>query len=115
MKVGQLKNLIKEAVKEVIQSELKEILLEAIKAPKQPIHTQTVQTQAPVLEQRDFTDNNTPPNTNLRTSYLEILNETANPKPAGNFVVNSSDVINGTLHEGEVGMDQITQLMKGNG
>ena len=37
MKTAELKNLIKEAVREAIQEELKDILLEAVRAPKAPI------------------------------------------------------------------------------
>ena len=35
MKVSQLKTIVKEAVKEAIQEEIKDILLEAVKSPKQ--------------------------------------------------------------------------------
>ena len=37
MKTAELKSLIKEAVREAIQEELKDILLEAVRAPKAPI------------------------------------------------------------------------------
>ena len=37
MKTTELKTLIKEAVREAIQEELKDILLEAVRAPKAPI------------------------------------------------------------------------------
>ena len=37
MKTAELKNIIKEAVREAIQEELKDILLEAVRAPKAPI------------------------------------------------------------------------------
>ena len=38
MKTTELKNLIKEAVREAIQEELKDILLEAVRAPKTVVH-----------------------------------------------------------------------------
>jgi hypothetical protein len=38
MKPSELKSFIKEAVREAIQEELKDILLEAVRAPKLPIH-----------------------------------------------------------------------------
>jgi hypothetical protein len=38
MKPSELKSFIKEAVREAIQEELKDILLEAVRAPKAPIH-----------------------------------------------------------------------------
>ena len=34
MKLSQLKNIVKEAVKEAIQEEMKDILMEAVRAPK---------------------------------------------------------------------------------
>jgi hypothetical protein len=37
MKTAELKNIIKEAVREAIQEELKDILLEAVRSPKAPI------------------------------------------------------------------------------
>jgi hypothetical protein len=37
MKPSELKSFIKEAVREAIQEELKDILLEAVRAPKIPI------------------------------------------------------------------------------
>jgi hypothetical protein len=40
MKSTDFKKLIKEAVREAIQEELKDILLEAVKSPKQVVHTQ---------------------------------------------------------------------------
>ena len=40
MKVSQLKSIVKEAVKEAIQEEMKDILLEAVRSPKQPIQYQ---------------------------------------------------------------------------
>ena len=52
MKIDGLKKLIKEAVREVIQEELKDILLEAVKSPKTvvqetyiPVSPSTVNTQ----------------------------------------------------------------------
>ena len=38
MKPSELKSFIKEAVREAIQEELKDILLEAVRAPKVPTH-----------------------------------------------------------------------------
>ena len=44
MKPSELKSFIKEAVREAIQEELKDILLEAVRAPKLPIQ-ETYQVQ----------------------------------------------------------------------
>ena len=37
MKVSQLKTIVKDAVREAIQDELKDILLEAVRSPKQVV------------------------------------------------------------------------------
>ena len=37
MKISQLKKIIKESVKEAIQEEMKDILIEAVRAPKQVV------------------------------------------------------------------------------
>jgi Arc/MetJ family transcription regulator len=37
MKLSELKSVVKDAVREAIQEELKDILLEAIKSPKQVV------------------------------------------------------------------------------
>ena len=52
MKLTELKKVLKETVREVIQEELKDILLEAVKSPK-------VVTQTPVME--SFNPIPTPP------------------------------------------------------
>ena len=38
MKISQLKSIVKEAVKEAIQEEMKDILIEAVRAPKQTVY-----------------------------------------------------------------------------
>ena len=38
MKLSQLKNIVKEAVKEAIQEEMKDILIEAVRSPKQTVY-----------------------------------------------------------------------------
>ena len=37
MKLSQLKKIVKDAVKEAIQEEMKDILLEAVRIPKQTV------------------------------------------------------------------------------
>ena len=37
MKLSELKNVVKDAVKEAIQEEMKDILLEAVRSPKQVV------------------------------------------------------------------------------
>tara|TARA_Y100000034_G_C6626929_1_gene273513 strand:- start:42 stop:380 length:339 start_codon:yes stop_codon:yes gene_type:complete len=110
MKSTELKKLIKEAVREAIQDELKEILLEAIKSPKQVITESkniNVPTPTPQLS-----------STETRQKYMDVLDETAlnftskdvqKFNPQGASIDTTSP--NGQLPNGEVGMDQIMNLM----
>jgi hypothetical protein len=62
MKPSELKSFIKEAVREAIQEELKDILLEAVRAPKLPIQETyqmspvAVDVMAPQLPQKSSTE-----------------------------------------------------------
>ena len=114
MKLTELKKVLKETVREVIQEELKDILLEAVKTPK-------VVTQTPVMESFNPTVPTPSPTTPVmssqerRDAYKNTLGETAasfNTNNAQTFRPNPGmDVANGTLPEGNVGMDQIMNLM----
>jgi hypothetical protein len=110
MKESKFKELVKTAVREAIQEELKDILLEAVKSPT------VVQNPLPVMETL------TPEQEMMkaqdrRAAYANILGDMASPmttnnvqpqfNPQGGF-----DSANGTLPQGEVGMDQIMGLMK---
>lgn len=109
MKSTDFKKIIKEAVKEAIQEELKDILLEAIKIPKQIVresYTSPTQPTKPAYA---------PPPIDFRSKYAEVLGETAL-----NFTSNDvqqpfrpqvSDPVNGNLGTGELGMDQIMSLL----
>ena len=116
MKTEALKKLIKEAVREAIQEELKEVLLEAVKAPK-------VSTPQPVQESTTNPYNissTTPPpvsQVDQRQKYMDIIGETALSftskdvkkfSPQGSIDTTSP---NGKLPDGELGMDQIMNLM----
>lgn len=117
MKTDILKNLIKEAVKEAIQEELKEVLLEAIRGNKQFItesdnkmlnfNTNMIphQSQSPVKS-----------NIDTKKAYMDILGEISQgPKSGfdGNFKVTGPvDPVNGSLPEGQLGLDQIMNLIK---
>jgi len=117
MKLTELKKVLKETVREVIQEELKDILLEAVKSPK-------VITQTPVMESFNpsvSTSPPTPPATPVmssqdkREAYQNILGETSAGFTSNNaqtFQPNPSmDMTNGSLPPGNVGMDQIMNLM----
>jgi len=109
MKSTDFKKLIKEAVREAIQEELKDILLEAVKSPKQVVresYTPPVQTSQPSY---------TPPPIDFRSKYAEVLGETAMSFTSQDvqqpFRPQSSDPVNGNLGTGELGMDQIMGLL----
>ncbi len=120
MKTETFKNLIKKAVKEAIQEELKDLLLEAIKSPSKGL----MENSDPKLNFNDSIGNtstplNSPPPTSeeLRQKYMSVLGETAKSfstqditpfNPSG-----VNDPINGNLGTGEVGMDQINSLLNG--
>ena len=117
MKINALKKILKEVVRDVIQEELKDILLEAVKTPKvisQPqqvvkenieIPTSPKQPQQPTMSQRDRFD-----------AYSNILGQTGNEMFTSNqdrnFIPKAGmDPANGQLPEGNVSMEQITGLM----
>jgi hypothetical protein len=109
MKSTDFKKIIKEAVREAIQEELKDILLEAVKAPKQIVR----ESYAPPA--RTPEPSFTQPTMDLKSKYMDILGETAlsftsNDVP-NNFRPQAVDPINGNLGTGEIGMDQIMKLM----
>jgi len=109
MKSTDFKKIIKEAVREAIQEELKEILLEAVKAPKQIIRE--AYNPPPRTPEPSFTQ----PTMDLKSKYMDILGETALSFTSNDiqqpFRPQSVDPINGSLGEGEIGMDQIMKLM----
>jgi hypothetical protein len=108
MKSTDFKKLIKEAVREAIQEELKDILLEAVKSPKQIVR----ESYAPPAQttQPSFT----PPTMDFRSKYAEVLGETAmsfTSQDAQPTFRPQGDPINGNLGTGEIGMDQIMGLL----
>ena len=120
MKLNELKKVIKQSVKEAIQEEMKDILLEAIKSSKQPIvenrtdapvnYAPTATTETPKFDRAQ-----------VRENYMNVLGDmvagkTVNTSNIGKpLQVTSADTTspNGSLPEGEVGMGQIMDLMKG--
>jgi uncharacterized protein YjbJ (UPF0337 family) len=125
MKVSQLKNIVKEAVKEAIQEEMKDILLEAVKSPKQTIYenkmgTPTTDVSSPIPSPTNPVATQT--KGKIRENYMKVL---GNMMPGANGTINatSADVPlqvngtmdttspNGSLPQGNVSMDQIMGLM----
>jgi hypothetical protein len=113
MKASDLKRFIKESVKEAIQEELKDILLEAVRTPKQVVR------ESYITPQPNITSPSTPPNITMdkRQAYMDVLGETAlsfTSQDVARFNPGvNADPINGQLPAGDVGMDQIMGLMGG--
>jgi hypothetical protein len=109
MKQNALKLLIKQAVKEAMQEELKDILLEAIKSPKQTVveHV-TPQPQHNVVEKPSMGIKE------KRAAYQNILGDmqsnftTQNVAPPFNP---QGAVPGGDLPQGELDMNQIMGLL----
>lgn len=119
MKPTDFKKIIKDAVREAIQEELKDILLEAVRAPKaivQESYAQPVQTLA-------ASNTVTPSSTQTRSLYSQMMSDfkpgtetismnTSSPSPQGTYMPSGvSAGIEGTLHPGELGLDQIMGLI----
>ena len=112
MKTDALKTLIKEAVREAIQEELKDILLEAVRAPKTVV-TETVRdtyAQPHIEKPKQLTA------AERQAMFGGILGEMQNggtitSQYANEFKPQSIDTINGALPAGEVGLDMIMGLM----
>ena len=113
MKPSDFKKIIKEAVREAIQEELKDILLEAVRAPKTIVTESTRDTYA----QPNISQPKKLSPQERQAMFGGILEEmqvggAATAAYAGNFQANGPvDAVNGALPEGSVGLDQIMALM----
>ena len=113
MKPSDFKKIIKEAVREAIQEELKDILLEAVRAPKTIVTESLKDTYA----QPHLTNPKKLSPQERQAMFGGILEEmqgggAATTAYAGNFQSNGPvDAVNGALPEGSVGLDQIMALM----
>ena len=115
MKASEFQKIIKQVVKEAIQEELKDILLEAIKTPKQIVKESYVAPQH-YVPTPTTTPSAIPPITmDTRKAYMDVLGETALGFTSGDvarFNPSGVDAVNGNLGAGEVGMDQIQSFLK---
>ena len=116
MKSEEFKKLIKESVREVFIEEMKEILLEAVKAPK----TSVGQGGYGTVTESYVTPTNTKTlDPNARKAVMaNILGDMASGRTmttealtANTFIPKGGDAINGSLPEGNVGLDQIMGLL----
>jgi hypothetical protein len=121
MKPSDFKKIIKEAVKEAIQEELREIILEAVKSPKgTPVgvggygtmtESKDTYAQPHVAKPKQLTAEE------RRNMFSGILGEmqvggVANTAYQGTInPTGPVDTINGSLPEGQVGLDQIMAMM----
>ena len=106
MKQDLLKKLIKEAVKEAIQEELKDILLEAVRSPKQTV-IESIQPQK-VVDGPSMSSNE------RRAAYQNILGDMQASFTSQNVAqpFNPQGTMpGGDLPSGEVNMSQIMGLM----
>lgn len=129
MKLSQLKTIVKEAVKEAIQEEMKDILMEAVRAPRQTVVEKIIA--------KPSTDIGTPGPMNpiaqtpmsgdsrmaMRENIQSVLGSMM-PDASGNIKATTNSMPlqmgsmdttspNGQLPQGEVSMDMITNIMKG--
>ena len=132
MKLSQLKTIVKEAVKEAIQEEMKDILLEAVRSPKQTVYENRMgtpttdvaapspmnpvaQSPLPETDRLQLKENMMNVLGGMMPGQNGTLSATSNDVPlqmTGNIDTSSP---NGTLPTGNVSMDQIMGLMKSKG
>jgi hypothetical protein len=129
MKPSELKSFIKEAVREAIQEELKDILLEAVRAPKTPI--QEAYQMHPVTVNATTTQTQAKSPTEKRAMMESIMGDMRRGQDSLSFnsadargmgvTANTLQVAPGMntsgegskLPDGNVGLDMIMGLMKG--
>ena len=104
MKSTEFKKLIKQAVREVFQEEMKDIILESLKSSK---------------KEQVITENQSPPpldNMQKRDMYLKMIQDKGKTFTSNDIqTFNPSgpiDPANGTLPPGEVSLEQIIGIMK---
>jgi len=106
MKQTGFKKLIKEAVREVIQEELKDILLEAVRSPKQTV-VESVQPQKVVDGPSMSSNERRAAYQNIMGDMTAAFNTQHVPKPFNP----QGAMPGGDLPSGEVDMSQIMGLM----
>ena len=124
MKLSQLKTIVKEAVKEAIQEEMKDILIEAVRAPKSVVYENNTTTPTPinpVTQQKMPEDKRMAMKENIQNvlgGMMPGANGTLSATTANvPLQMGSGDTTspNGSLPNGNVSMDQIMGLMNSKG
>jgi len=109
MKTDSLKKLIKDAVREAIQEELKDILLEAVRSPKTTVVTENATPFKPSPVNHDF-------RRNLRDmvggEFATISANSLHVQPPYTPPPINTTSEGSSLPGGEVSLDQIMGLMK---
>lgn len=131
MKLSQLKSIVKDAVKEAIQEEMKDILMEAVRSPKQTVYenrmgTPTTDVAAP-SKMNPVAQTPLPADKRmeLKENMMSVLGGMM-PGANGTMSATTSDIPlqvgsgdttspNGSLPNGNVSMDQIMGLMNSKG
>ncbi len=114
MKLSELKNVVKDAVKEAIQEEMKDILLEAVRSPKQVVSAPAVASEPiPETDRLKLRENMMNVLDGMRPGANGTLNATSADIPMR--VTGPVDNANGSLPQGNVSMDQIMGLMNSKG
>ena len=107
MKLNELRKVIREEVKAAIQEELKDILLEAVRSPKNVVTESTIATPKP--------QTNTAAQQAARQSIMNsMMGSGGNPSFTSNDVATFNPqgaMPGGDLPQGNVGLDQIMGLM----
>jgi hypothetical protein len=124
MKLNQLKTIVKEAVREAIQEEMKDILLEAVRSPKQTVYESgtnipstpsptnpVMQSPLPAEERMKLKENMMNVLGGMmpgKDGTLKATTQTIPLQMSGNMDTTSP---NGQLPQGDVSMDMIMGLM----
>lgn len=112
MKSTAFKKIIKECIREVFREELKDILLESLKSNQ----SKPAITEAATIPQTALSSKPDPKSLiNKRQAYMDVIGETAmsfNSSDVSKFNPQGVDPVNGNIPEGEVSLDQITNLIK---
>jgi hypothetical protein len=122
MKITELQKIIKQAVREAIQEEMKDILLEAVRFPKHTIYENKM--GMPIADVEIPNKPNpvmSKSREEIRENYMKVLGGMM-PGANGTLSVNTNsmplqmhgpmDTTNGQLPQGDVPMDMILGLMK---
>lgn len=112
MNKTEFKILIKEACREVIHEELRDILLEAIKSNKSPINESITYTTDSLGGNKNIKQK---PNLNLDSLFKNMKGDVRAPMTTEDiptYQPRPVDPINGTLPPGELSLSQISHLLK---